>query len=116
TKPAAPTAKSTASGVVSVTWPATSDLDNADLTYHLYRDGGSTPIATSTAHSVPWTLPALRFRDAGLAVGSSHTYTVNATDGVNTSPTSPASPSVIVTGTNPGTTYPGAVLADHPTF
>jgi hypothetical protein len=95
--PPAPIA--TASGPGEVTITATGSADNNDgvLTYRLYRDGGTNPIATATGESWPWGFPALRFIDDGLAPGSTHTYEVQASDGSATSTRSAPSAPVTIT-------------------
>jgi len=116
-RPGAPTVTSTSAGVDSVTFNAVSDPDDGTLSYAIYRDGGKTPIATTiTATSWPWALPVLHYRDSGLAAGSSHTYTVTASDGVNTSAKSLASAAVKVSASSPPLGYWQTVLADHPSF
>ncbi|MCC6226451.1 MAG: hypothetical protein IT195_08600 [Microthrixaceae bacterium] len=99
--PPAPIATATNAGVVDIAVPATSDRDDGTLTYRLYRDGGSTPIATQVVESWPFSKPVLRFTDSGLAAGSTHTYTVRANDGTTTSASSPASNTVTVSGADP---------------
>ena len=49
----APTVTSTSAGVDSVSFPATWSTDVGTLSYKIFRDGGSTPIATLTATSWP---------------------------------------------------------------
>ncbi len=115
-RPGAPTVTSTSAGVDSVTFNAVSDPDDGTLSYAIYRDGGKTPIATITATSWPWALPVLHYRDSGLAAGSSHTYTVTASDGVHTSSKSAASAPVTVSATSPSLSYYQTVLADNPSF
>ncbi|HUZ55982.1 MAG TPA: LamG domain-containing protein, partial [Streptosporangiaceae bacterium] len=111
---AAPTVTSTSAGVDSVSFPAVSSRDVGTLSYALYRDG--TKIATLTATSWPWALPVLRYRDAGLAPGSRHTYTYTVNDGHHTTGRSSASAPVTVSATSPSLTYPSAVLHDSPSF
>ena len=101
TTPEAPSAVATSAGTVTVTVPATHDREDGTLTYSLYRDGGSTPIATATMESWIWTKPTWRFTDTGLAPGSSHTYRVRASDGSANSSQSPVSNTVTVAGSNP---------------
>ena len=93
---------------LSVRIRTSTDTDDGTLTYSLYRDGGTTPIWTSTANSLWWTRPQLTFNDTGLTAGSSHTYTVTASDGTNTTTSVPVSAVV------PSTTgvYDSKVLAD----
>jgi hypothetical protein len=116
TRPGKTTVVSTSAGVDSVTFNAVSDPDVGTLTYAIYRDGGTSPIATITATSWPWALPVLHYRDAGLVAGSKHTYTVTASDGTLTTSKSPASASVVVSATSPSASYPQTVLADGPSF
>jgi hypothetical protein len=115
-RPAAPTVTSTSAGVDSVTFTGVSDLDDGTLTYSIFRSGVTAAVGTVTATSWPWALPVLHFRDAGLTPGSSHTYTVTASDGSLTSAKSPASAPVTVSATSPSQSYPQAVLAGSPSF
>ena len=70
TTPPAPTVVSLASGSLRVSWQASWDQDNADLTYALYRDGGATPIYPPTVFSGSfWKRPSLGFTDTGLVAG-----------------------------------------------
>jgi hypothetical protein len=115
-RPGQPTVASTSAGVASVTFTAVSDQDDGTLTYRIYRDGGKSRIGTITATSWPWALPVLHFRDAGLAPGSKHTYTVSASDGVHTSSRSLASATITVAKTSPALSYWQTVLGDHPSF
>ena len=111
----APTVTSTSTGVDSISFPAVSSRDVGTLNYEIFRDGGSTPIATLTATSWPWALPVLHYQDTGLTPGSAHTYTYAATDGTHLTARSPASASVTVASTSPPS-YQQAALADHPSF
>lgn len=114
----APTVTSTSAGVDSVSFPATWSKDVGTLSYRIFRDGGSTPIATLTATSWPeaGTQPVLRYQDTGLAPGSSHTYTYQATDGSHNSAKSPASAPVTVSSTSPSLSYQQTVLNSNPSF
>jgi hypothetical protein len=112
----APNVTSTSAGVDSISFPAVSSRDVGTLNYEIFRDGGTTPIATLTATSWPWALPVLHWQDTGLTPGSAHTYTYAATDGIHLTARSPASASVIVASTSPAQTYQQTVLADHPSF
>jgi hypothetical protein len=114
--PSAPTAVSTSAGVDSVSFTGVSDADDGSLTYSLYRDKGTTPIATLTATSWPWALPVLHYRDTGLTPGSSHTYRIKVSDGTNTTGYSAASAPVTVSSTSPTLSYQQTVLADNPSF
>ncbi|HTU67961.1 MAG TPA: fibronectin type III domain-containing protein [Steroidobacteraceae bacterium] len=73
TPPAAPdnlVATATSSSEIELTWDAATDTSGI-ANYTVYRDGNATPIAT---------VQTTGFTDTGLASGSSHTYTVRATD------------------------------------
>ncbi len=72
TTPGTPTGSSISAGVIRISWAPSSDA--SAVTYRIYRDGGSTPIAQSTS---------TRFTDTGLTVGSTHTYRVDAVDASN---------------------------------
>ncbi|WP_304049247.1 PKD domain-containing protein [Jatrophihabitans endophyticus] len=73
-----PSVYSPSSGVVHVAWQATSDQDNANLTYTLLRD--NTVVYTTTKSSNFWTLPSMGYNDTGLTPGSTHTYRVKVSD------------------------------------
>ncbi len=114
----APTVSSPVAGTDLVSFPATWSKDVGTLSYRIFRDGGSTPIATVTGTSWPEPAdqPVLQYRDTGLAPGSSHTYTYQAYDGSHTSAKSPASAPVTVASSSPTQTYQQAVVADNPSF
>ncbi|MEU6424859.1 LamG-like jellyroll fold domain-containing protein [Microbispora sp. NPDC046973] len=109
-----PTAISFQSGTARVSWKATWDQDNEKLTYEILRDGNSTPIGTVTAKSNFWTLPALGFKDTGLAPGSTHTYRVRVKDPQGNSVGSATSDPVTIASTGSSSDYSEAVLADNP--
>ena len=115
---AAPTATSPLAGTDLVSFPATWSKDVGTLSYRIFRDGGSSPIATLTATSWPQAgeQPVLQYRDTGLTPGSSHTYTYQAYDGSHYTSKSPASASVTVASSSPSQTYQQTVLADNPSF
>jgi chitodextrinase len=115
-RPATPVAVARAGGKVSVYVQAPLDLDDTDLVVRLFRDGGSTPIATAPAHSLFWRQPVLAFEDNALAVGTSHRYTADAVEanGSGTSPRSASSTSVTVVSAVPS--YATAVNQDSPSF
>ena len=94
-KPAAPTGVSNTTDSIDVSWTATIDDRPGTITYRLYRDGGT--LVTETTGTT--------FQDAGLAPGSTHTYTVEAEDvAENVSELSDASAQVTVQ--TPDTTAP----------
>jgi hypothetical protein len=70
TVPGKPTGQGTAPQQIDLTWPASTDT-SLPITYRVYRDGGGTPIGSTSATSLA---------DQGLAPGSTHTYTVDAVD------------------------------------
>lgn len=96
-------------GKAHVRWRAATDTDDGNLTYQVYRDGGSTPVWTGTADSRWWTRPQLSFTDSGLTPGSTHSYRVSASDGTNTSNLSAPISVKVASATSP---YPSKVLAD----
>ena len=114
----APTVTSTVAGVDTVTFPATSSKDVGTLEYRIFRDGGTSPIATLTATSwpEPGDQPTLRYEDTGLTPGSSHTYTYQAYDGSKYTAKSPASAAVTVSSTTPAQNYEQTVLSNDPSF
>jgi hypothetical protein len=112
----APRVTSTSAGIDSVSFPAVSSQDIGTLSYKIFRDGGTTPIATLTATSWPWALPVLHYQDTGLTPGSSHTYAYQASDGNHGTAKSPASAPVTVASSSPTQTYQQTALADHPKF
>jgi len=83
------TVQPTAANTLTVEVPTVDDADTGTLTYRIYRDGGSSPIATLSAVSFPGNRPVLRYDDKGLSAGS-HSYQVSASDGIHTSAKSTA--------------------------
>jgi len=76
-----PNVTSYKSGQVRISWTATFDRDNANLTYKLVRDGATaSPIYSKTQASNFYTRPQMGFVDTGLAPGSTHTYRLYVTD------------------------------------
>jgi hypothetical protein len=109
-----PTAAVLGAGTVRVAWRAAHDLDNEHLTYRVYRDGGTTPVATLTRPSQWWDRPMLGWTDTGLTAGA-HSYRVTATDPAGNTASMPA---VSVQVPTAGSTARGllvAVLADGAT-
>jgi concanavalin A-like lectin/glucanase superfamily protein len=97
-------------GQVQVAWKPSSDTDDAKLTYRVYRDGGTDPVYTTTSSAPWWKRTQLTWTDTQTA-GTTHTYRVTASDGINPE----------VAGGSRGTTvatkdsaYANAVLADNP--
>jgi uncharacterized repeat protein (TIGR03806 family) len=95
TVPSNVTAVPQSSTSVLVSWAASTDMGAGVAGYHVYRNGGATPIATVA-------MPG--FTDTGLTGGVTYTYSVSAFDAApipNTSAQSPA-----VNATPPDTTAP----------
>jgi fibronectin type 3 domain-containing protein len=115
-KPATPIAVPGGSGSVNVFAQAPVDLDDPDLTMELFRDGGSTAVATVNVHSLFWRQPVVGFTDSGLTPGTKHTYQVDAFEtndpGATHSPKSAASPQVTVNATSGS--YASAVQSQNP--
>jgi hypothetical protein len=105
----APLVTSRSDTSLGVSWQATWDRDNANLSYSLFRDGGSTPIYTVAANSNFWTLPVFSYVDT-VAAGSSHTYTVTAKDVFGNTRSSPTTSSVTATNSALGS-YGAAIAA-----
>ena len=77
----------TESGKVTIAWRASWDRDDATLTYKIYRDGKL--VARQTESSTYWDRPQMSYKDS-VSAGSRHRYTIEVTDGTNTSPKSAA--------------------------
>ncbi|MET8582831.1 fibronectin type III domain-containing protein [Streptomyces collinus] len=80
-----PSARSDKAGRIKLTWRATWDRDDAELTYRIRRDG--VLVASRKQRSTDWELPEMTYTDS-VTPGSRHTYTVTVTDGRNTVPRS----------------------------
>jgi Concanavalin A-like lectin/glucanases superfamily len=108
--PPTPTAASYAAGKVNVRWRTSVDNDDGTLTYQLYRDGGSTPIATVSGESRFWDRPQLSFVDT-VTPGTFHTYRLTVSDANSTSA---LGGTVGVTAATTTSAYAQRVLADNP--
>lgn len=106
----APTATSFAGGTVRVSWQADHDMDNANLTYNVYRSGTSAPIYTTTRESNYWTEPQIGYLDKGLTAGSTYTYQVKVSDPDGNVAWLPTTSSVTVSNA-PASTYDDDVLS-----
>ncbi|AXE39668.1 PKD domain-containing protein [Acidipropionibacterium virtanenii] len=107
-----PTATGGNAGTARITVPANWDRDDLDLTYALYRQGTTAPVATKVASSTWWNLPSVSLTDPTAAAGSSHTYTVRATDRDGNSVTS--SPVTVSVASGTTSKYATEVLKDDP--
>jgi hypothetical protein len=92
TTPGTPAGSSPASDSVSIAWTPSSDA--SPITYRVFRDGGASPVGSTSATS---------FVDRGLVPGSVHTYTVRAVDaaGNESAMSGVSDPIVVLTGTAP---------------
>jgi len=88
-RPPPPTAQGAGTGAINVTLTASLDIDDGTLTYTVLRDGTVT-VATRTITSKPWLRPTVTVNDSGLASGSTHRYTIRASDGINSNQSSPS--------------------------
>ncbi|GLY28684.1 LamG-like jellyroll fold domain-containing protein [Kineosporia sp. NBRC 101731] len=114
-RPAVPVAVARGGGRISVFVQSPLDLDDTDLVVRLYRDNGTTPIATQDVHSLFWRRPVASFEDTGLANGSSHTYAVDVAQ-ANGTGASPRATSTAVTVATTVPPYQSAVEADSPSL
>ncbi|MEV8229846.1 LamG-like jellyroll fold domain-containing protein [Streptomyces sp. NPDC079167] len=96
-------------GEVAVSWRSSLDLDDSLLTYRVYRDGGATPVYTTTGPSLFFSRPQLTFTDRNVVAGRSYSYRITASDGTNTSALSAAAS---VTAASSASPYQEKVLAD----
>ncbi len=74
--PAGVTASKSAPNTVLVSWSASTDAGTGVAGYHLFRNGGGTPVATIAASQLTYT-------DSGLAADTDFSYTVTAYDGAS---------------------------------
>ncbi|MEU2350286.1 PKD domain-containing protein [Modestobacter sp. NPDC049651] len=111
-----PTVTAAGPGAAKVTWTATSDQDNENLTYRVVRDGDtSTPVQTVVQASRWYSTPQMSFVDTGLT-GGTHTYKVTATDPFGNSTTAKsATVTVAEAPAGGGSSYPQSVVADGAT-
>lgn len=93
TQPGQPVGTATSATAATVTWGASTDDQVHNIVYNVYRDGGSTPVGQVTSASTT----TVSFNDTGMAQGSTHTWTVQASDGTNLSPMSEVSDPVTLT-------------------
>jgi hypothetical protein len=92
TTPGTPSGVSNTPTTIDLHWTASSDPDNSTLIYDVYRDGAPDPVAQVSSNSSV----SVSYQDNGLSPGSVHTYTIDASDGVNTSARSAASAAITV--------------------
>ena len=92
-----PTASMQGASTAKITWQSTYDMDNANLTYNVYRSGRADPVGTVTGSSNFWTTPTLTYTDQGVPAGS-YTYTVRASDPFGNTTTLPITNAVTSAG------------------
>jgi PKD repeat protein len=108
-----PTVTPIGDGAVRVSWKTTNDMDNANLTYRVYRDDSATPLHTTTQASSWWSMPTIGVGDTGLSAGS-HRYRITATDPMGNVATSGWTTVDVVTG-GAARPYADVVRADGAT-
>jgi chitodextrinase len=85
TTPGQPTGESDGYTVTDLTWAGSTDNVSSTIQYRVYRDGALIAITASSA-------PTIYYTDTGLAPGSTHTYSILASDlSGNVSPMGPVS-------------------------
>jgi hypothetical protein len=102
-----PTAAKQGANAAKITWQSAYDMDNASLTYAVYRSGTADPVGSVTASSNFWTTPNLTYTDQGIPAGT-YTYTVRASDPLGNTLTLPATNAV--TSAGGGNTPPQAAF------
>ncbi|MEO8931334.1 MAG: PKD domain-containing protein [Lacisediminihabitans sp.] len=109
-----PSAASYNKGEVRVSWTATYDQDNTNLSYKVVRDGvTASPVYETTQQSTFWQRAPMGFIDKNLTPGSTHSYRVYVTDPFGNSISRLGSP-VTVASTDSGGAYSDAVTTDAP--
>ncbi|PZQ87802.1 MAG: hypothetical protein DI534_13570 [Leifsonia xyli] len=102
-------ATSQTAGNARITVPANWDRDDRDLTYELYRQGTSTPVASTVVASTWFNLPTVSLSDTGQVPGSTQNYRVVVKDRDGNSVTGNWVPVTISSVVAP---YGAQVLAD----
>lgn len=72
--------ESRAAGQNTIRWQTSTDPDDSELTYSIYRNGSSTPLGTVSASSLWWNLPQASFTDTTAVPGTAYAYQVRAND------------------------------------
>jgi PKD repeat protein len=113
-----PTVTSWSAGTARVAWQTTSDPDNADLTYSVFRsDQPGVPVVQTVAHSTFWDRPTVSVLDRTAPSGKQVTYYVRASDPFGNAAAGPSVSATISTNTNADLTpddYSQVVTADGP--
>jgi PKD repeat protein len=107
-----PTLTSLAPGSVRVSWRATSDFDNENLTYRVYRDSTSLPPVYEVTHaSTWWNRPMMSFFDQGVSPGT-HVYRVVVADPFGNTTTNSTASVTVTEGTSAPRSYAETMRAD----
>ena len=106
-----PNVLSPAPGQARVSWKATWDKDNENLTYRLFRNNGATPIYTVTTASTFYNMPNMGYLDTGIAPGTSMQYRLSITDPTGNVTNIGRSAAVLLSGSTYGP-YAQDVLSD----
>ena len=110
--PSGVVATSSVPGVATVNWNGSTDGDDSSLTYTLVRQSGATSLTVGTVVGSSGGTVSL---DDAFAAGGSVTYTVTASDGTFTSPSSAPSAPVTVAADVAAPTVPTGLAAASPT-
>jgi hypothetical protein len=78
--PSGLSATTTTAGRVQLRWRAGTDRDDRTLTYRIYRNSSSTPIATLRGDSDWWRRPTLSYVDGAVKPGTFYAYRLTASD------------------------------------
>ena len=106
-----PTVVSTTPGTARVSWRESTDQDDENLTYRVYRDNGTTPVYEVTSDSSWYDVNSLAFTDTGLSAGT-HTYRVGVTDPTGNKNTGSWTTVTVAAGTTAQRSYAATVKAD----
>ena len=106
--------ESRAAGQNTIRWQASSDPDDSELTYSIYRNGSATALGTVAASSRWWDLPQASFTDTTAVPGTVYTYRVRAAD--SNGHVGALSAQVQLTTATAVAAYPAAVRADGATL
>ncbi len=109
-----PSLVSTAPGTVRVSWTESVDPDNENLTYRVFRDAGSTPIAEISSASTWYDVTRLAFTDRDVPAGT-HTYRVGVVDPQGNRNTGPTVSVTVAAGTSSPRSWTELVRADGAT-
>jgi hypothetical protein len=87
TTPGKPSVSDDSATSAVLTWAASTDNVATSIIYTIFRDDPDNPVGQLTSSSTT----TVSFTDTGLGLQSTHTWLIQASDGVNVSPLSPAS-------------------------